>query len=67
MLLPQALAPFIRNQDTHLKHLVQGQVAIGTGVNGPKGNLAIGRCLSNKHVMEREVVANGILKEKDNS
>lgn len=36
-------------------------------MNGPKGDLAIGRCLLNKHVMQRKVVANGIVKEeKDN-
>lgn len=36
-------------------------------MNGLKGDFVIGRCFSNKYVMERKVVANGILKgEKDN-
>lgn len=34
-------------------------------MNGPEGDLAIGRCLSNKHVMERKVVTNRVLKETD--
>lgn len=58
---------FRGNQDTHLKHLVQRQVAIGTGVDSPEGDLAIGRRLPNKHVVERKVVADGVLQgQKDN-
>jgi hypothetical protein len=33
-------------------------------MNDPEGDLAVGRCLPNKHVMERKIVANGILKEE---
>lgn len=34
-------------------------------MNGPEGDLAIGRCFSNKHVMERKVVTNRVLKATD--
>ena len=48
---PPALALFGQNQYTYLKYLVKCQVAIGTGVNGPEGDLAVGRCLTDEHVM----------------
>lgn len=61
---PWTLALFRRHQDIHLEHLVQRQVAIGTGVNGPKGDPAIGRRLPNEHVVEGEVVADGVLERE---
>lgn len=47
-----------------LVNLVKSKAAIGLWADGPVGDLAILCCLTDEHVMQGEIVADGILAEE---
>ena len=51
----------------HLVHLVQGQAAVGLGQDGPVGHLAVRRDLAREHVVQGQVVADGVLRGRTNA
>lgn len=46
-----------------LVQLIKSEAAVDLGPNGPERELPIGRCLTDEHVVQGEVVAYGILRK----